>query len=126
MHFEMLSEEEKKEFLEKIARLIVEKEMEAIAITFLETIKPLSFVGSQLTFFICSPFLTMLGGELEEKGYTLIRLFEKDENVEYLLQRIEILSKEKRALKEKDRKERRINKPKILLKIFRRNSQLNA
>jgi len=100
MYYEPPTEEQKKEILEKIARLIVEKEMEAPAIMFLETIKPLSFMGSQLTLFTLAPFLTMLG-EHEEKGYNLIRLFEKEENVEYLLQRIETLSKEKEASKER-------------------------
>lgn len=100
MYYEPPTEEQKKEILEKIAHLIVEKEMEAPAIMFLETIKPLSFMGSQLTLFTLAPFLAMLG-EHEEKGYNLIRLFEKEENVEYVLQRIETLSKEKRSSKEK-------------------------
>jgi len=117
------TEGQTKEMIDKIARFIVDKGMETPAILFLESIKPLSYMGSQLTLFTIGPFLTLLG-EYEERGYEFIKLFEKGENIEYLIQCIEALIKEEKdAEKSAPEKKIRIRDSAIiqkLLKLFRK------
>ena len=100
MSSEPLTEEKEKQLIDKIAGTIVKRQMEAPAILFLETIKPLSFLSSQLALFTVSPFLTLFG-EYQQDGYNVINLFEKPGNVERLIVTIESLSKEKQGTEDK-------------------------
>ncbi|KPV64657.1 MAG: hypothetical protein AOA65_0872 [Candidatus Bathyarchaeota archaeon BA1] len=86
-----LSPEREKELIDKIAKYIVDYGMETPAILFLESVKPLAFVGGQLTLFYLAPFLPLVGRWGEEA----ITLLQSRENVERLLQRVEELIKEK-------------------------------
>lgn len=98
MSFEPLKEEREKELMERMAQIVVNRKMQAPAILFLETIKPLSFLGSQMTLFTLSPFLSLLA-EYEGTAQDAIRYFEKRENVELLIQRIEALTEERDTLR---------------------------
>jgi len=100
MSSEPLTEEKEKQLIDKIAGTIVKRQMEAPAILFLETVKPLSFLSSQLALFTVSPFLTLFG-EYQQDGYNVINLFEKPGNVERLIVTIESLSKEKQGTEQK-------------------------
>ena len=86
-----LTPEREAQLIDKIAGSIVDRHMEAPAILFLESIKPLSFVAGQLGVVYLGQLTSFLGPWSQEG----LALFQKRENVERLLQRIEELSRER-------------------------------
>lgn len=83
---EDIPEEEQHALLEKLAQWIVRRNLTTPAVLFLETGKPLNFLGSQLLIAF-SPFVqAFFKGEQYHK---IALILEKDENVELLLQLIE-------------------------------------
>ncbi len=81
-----IPEGEQQALLEKLAQWIVRRNLTTPAILFLETGKPLNFLGSQLLIAF-SPFVqAFFKGEQYHK---IALILEKDENVELLLQYIE-------------------------------------
>jgi hypothetical protein len=82
---EKLTEEEE-ELLGKLAQEIVKRRLEAVAITSLESVKYLHFIGSQLMLFfkpiVDTVFPTQMYGKVQE-------VLEKRGSVEYLIQAIE-------------------------------------
>lgn len=85
-----LSEKER-ELIDKVAKRVVNQGLEAPAIMLLQTFKPMSIISGNLALFYLAPVLPML----EEKGYDFIETFEKRENIEKLIKRMERLNKEK-------------------------------
>jgi hypothetical protein len=101
-----LTEERKAELCTKIAERIVNFRLSPVAIIFLESIKPLSFLGSQLMVF----FAPMVGAFTTSPVYDeMTAFFEDRPNLERLIQRIEELESE-RNLKEKELKQARSEK----------------
>ncbi|RJS88792.1 hypothetical protein CW700_06710 [Candidatus Bathyarchaeota archaeon] len=94
--------EKELELIEKIARWIVDKDLEGPAVMILQTIKPLSNIGGDLGLFYLAPFLPFL----EDKGYRFLETFGKMENIERLIRRIEWLNKEKYKEKRENTKEK--------------------
>ena len=94
-----LSPERRDELLDKIARAVVDRRLTAPAIFFLESTKPLSFIGSQVMVF----FDPLVQSIFNIRGYDDVRLaLEERENVERLLATIERYDAERRAeVKEK-------------------------
>ncbi len=86
-----MTAEEEQRLIENVARLVVNKGMEAPAIMFLEATRPLSFIASQLAIVALGPLQWLF--ELEGPKYT--GLFMKQENVTRIVERIEELSKSK-------------------------------
>lgn len=83
---DVLTSERRDELLEKIAHAVVERNLTAPAIFFLESVKPLSFVGSQVMVF----FDPLVRSIFNFKNYNDVRLvLEERENIELLLQAIE-------------------------------------
>jgi hypothetical protein len=82
-----------KQVIEKIAKKIVRWHAAVPAILTLESMKPLSFVGSQFLVAI-GPFADVLFNPEEYEQFALA--MERRESVEYLLQRIETLDAESR------------------------------
>ena len=83
---EDIPEAEQHVLLEKLAQWIVHRNLTAPAILFLETGKPLTFLGSQLLIAF-SPFVqAFFRGDRYHK---IALILEKDENVELLIQLIE-------------------------------------
>jgi hypothetical protein len=83
---EDIPESEQHALLEKLAQWIVRRSLTTPAIIFLETGKPLNFLGSQLLLAF-SPFIqAFFKGEQYHK---IALILEKDENVELLIQFIE-------------------------------------
>ncbi len=80
-----LTAEEEERVMNKISQEVVKRGMETMAIMFLESVKPLSFIGSQLAITFVGPFLGLFGN----LGVDYIMFFNKHENVEKLLKRIE-------------------------------------
>jgi hypothetical protein len=89
--------------ISKLAQEIVDRSLSAPAIMFLESTKPLSFVGSQIMVFF-APFVKAFwtGATYDQ----LASLLEERENVEALLKEIERLEAE-RAAERKAQKARR-------------------
>lgn len=79
-------ESEQHAMLEKLALWIVRRHLTTPAIFFLETGKPLNFLGSQLLIAF-SPFVQALFTGVQYQKIALI--LEKDENVELLIQLLE-------------------------------------
>ncbi len=83
---EDIPESEQHALLEKLAHWITRRSLTAPAILFLETGKPLNFLGSQLLIAF-SPFVqAFFKGDQYHK---IALILEKDENVELLIQLIE-------------------------------------
>ncbi len=83
---EDIPEDEKDKFLEKLSEDIVQRRLGIPAIIFLESIKPLSFVGSQIMVMM-NPFVQAI---FNTKNFWMLTLIlEKRENVECLIEKIE-------------------------------------
>ena len=81
-----IPEDEQRALLEKLAQWVVDRNLTTPAILFLETGKPLNFLGSQLLIAF-SPFIqAFFKGEQYQK---VALILEKDENVELLIELIE-------------------------------------
>ena len=81
-----IPEDEQRALLEKLAQWVVSRNLTTPAILFLETGKPLNFLGSQLLIAF-SPFIqAFFKGEQYQK---VALILEKDENVELLIELIE-------------------------------------
>lgn len=87
-----LSTKERDELAEKIARKVVDLKLSIPAIVFLESSKPLSYLGNQLMVF----FQPIIGTFLPNSEFynKLIAFFENRENIEVLIQKIEELEEE--------------------------------
>ncbi|KPJ51755.1 hypothetical protein AMJ39_09355 [candidate division TA06 bacterium DG_24] len=107
--YEEVSPERRDELLDKLARMIVERGLVTPAIFLLESMKPLSFIGSQVLVFL-EPMVKSVFTVKEYDEYT--RLLEDRSNVERLLQRIEGMEDEARRERARRKKERKAEKEK--------------
>jgi hypothetical protein len=102
---------EQEELLHKVAEKVVRWKMSVPAILFLESVKPLNYIGSQMMVFF-EPFVQTV---FTWKDYDQFRIImEERENTERLLQKIEELDaieKEKEKEAKKKIKEKRKNLP---------------
>ena len=98
-----LTPDQEEELIENLAQLIMKHKMETPAILFLETLKPVSFVGSTFAMMYVAPFLDIYGVNVNK--YAL--LFQRRDNVERLLQRIEALIEESDRLKKEKKNEKK-------------------
>ena len=73
------------EFIEKAAKRIIELDIDIVAIFLLQTFKPLVFIGGELANFFLAPYLPLL----DDNGYDFINVFQKRENIEKLIKKIE-------------------------------------
>ncbi len=102
----------------RIARKIVERDLTVPAVIFLESIKPVSFLGSQMLVF-ANPIVSLLvqSGDY----YRFVRMIEDRENVEKLTVAIEeenaLVTKQRR----KEKQERRKNRKSFFKSFFRRS-----
>ncbi len=100
--------EREEEIMDKMAAKVIEWRMTVPAILFLESVKPLNFIGSQAMIFF-EPFVQTL---FNFRDYDTFRqMMERRENVERLLLKIEEKDaesiqkeKEQRAARKKERK----------------------
>ena len=88
-----IPEDEQEALLTKVAAEIVRRRLTVPAILFLETCKPLNFIGSQMLIAL-NPFVTSIFNTAEYQKFALI--IEKDANVEWLTQLIEKLDGEEK------------------------------
>jgi len=95
------------EILIKIARKVVQWKMAVPAILFLESMKPLNYIGSQMMAFF-EPFVQTL---FSWKDYDeLRRMMEERETVERLLQKIEQLDVEAQNKEKTMKQERKLKR----------------
>ncbi len=100
-------QEEIPKLISKLALEIVERSLSAPAIMFLESTKPLSFIGSQIMVFF-APFVKAFwtGASYDE----LANLLEERENVEVLLREIERLEAERDDVRKVEKARRKAEK----------------
>ena len=97
------------EILTKIAQKVVYWKMSVPAILFLESVKPLNYVGSQMMAFF-EPFVQAI---VSWKDYDEVRnMMEERGTVERLLQRIEQLDSEVQEKEKTLKKERKLQRKK--------------
>jgi hypothetical protein len=84
--------------------------METPALWLLQTIKPLTFIGGELSYFYLAPFLPFL----DDLGYTFLDTFEKRKNIERLIKTVEHLQKEQ------SRENKKIKQPSMLSKLMKK------
>jgi hypothetical protein len=97
--------EDAEELIQKAADKIIEYKMETIAILTLESIKPWSFVGGELSRAALAPFLPALGeasGIFSEK---MLRVFEDRSNIEKLIKILEAQVKKEQEDKKRKKAE---------------------
>ena len=97
------------EILTKIAQKVVSWKMSVPAILFLESVKPLNYVGSQMMAFF-EPFVQAV---FSWKDYDEIRMMmEERGTVEKLLQRIEAVDSEAQEKEKASKQERKLQRKK--------------
>jgi hypothetical protein len=101
-----LSPERAENLIEKLAHWIVDHRLETPAIMFLESVKPLSFIGSQMWLMYGVPMLGIVVDERLTSEFGL--LFENREHVEALIQKTEKMAREadEKRKREKEEKEK--------------------
>lgn len=100
-------EEDFSDLMAKIARAVVERQLTVPAIVFLESVKPLSFLGNQLMILL-NPMVSLI--VTSKDYYRFVRMIEDRDNVEKLIEEIEDTNarsqERQRELKEQRRKKR--------------------
>jgi len=91
---EEITPEDEDQVIEWTAREFHKYGLDAAAILFLESGKPLAFIGSQIGSVFVMPFLPFFGDTAYTKGDRFFKVFQKHENVERLIKRLEELSEE--------------------------------
>jgi len=96
-----------REIMDRLAGKIVERRLATPAILFLESIKPLSFLGNQALIF----FQPIVQSIVNFNSYDEIAgILEDRENLEYLLSKIEALEGAQSALAREEKTRRRLEK----------------
>jgi hypothetical protein len=116
-----LDENEASEMIEKVARFIAERHLAPAGILFIESVRPLHGIGSQLLYFIL-PFAEIIFDSQKYQRFAL--MLEKEDYLKRLVNRIDELDEELNRERRKQahwRRVRRKNKIKGLFqKIFTR------
>jgi len=117
-----ISEERANEVIEKVSKFVAERHMASAAILAIESLRPLSFIGSQALFFI-EPFAQVFVNEKEYQEFAA--MIEKEENLKKLMRRIDELDYEFHKDEREKSKIKRIRRKKkiknILKNIFKKN-----
>ena len=104
--------------IERIAKAIVERQLTVPAIIFLESVKPLSFLGNQFLVFM-NPIVSLVVASSEY--YRFVRMMEDRDNVEKLIVAIENENSTFNEQKEAEKAQRRKSR-KGLFSRYRRKS----
>ena len=98
-----VTEERKKFLINKIAQKVVDYRLAPVAIVFLESSKPISFLGNQFLIFM-QPFYRAIFSYREYEEVTA--MLEDRNNIELLIREIERLEEEKHEPKKPDKNSR--------------------
>ena len=97
--------DEQQEVIDKLAKKVVAHGMTVPALLFLESVRPMNFIGSQVMAF----FEPIIRGLLDWRGYSLLQdILQKRESVSLIMDRIEYfenLSAENKAKSSEAKKE---------------------
>jgi len=96
---------DEEEMIRKAADKIREYGMDLAAVLFLQSYKPLTYVGGQMGRFMIFPFFYMLGGNITQEAEKFFMIFENRDNVEKLIKLLEKRSIEKDSEKTGKREE---------------------
>ena len=83
--------EDEEKMIEKAVELISSNDIEDIALIFLGTFRPGVYIIGEMSRVFLAPLLVFTG----DKGYDILNTFEKRENVDKLVKKIEQVRKEK-------------------------------
>lgn len=112
-----ISKEDAHELMDRTAKFIVERRMGSAALLFIESLRPLNFIASQLLYLI-APFAEII---FEPKEYQKFACaLENEENVKYLMEKIDELDTEyhkKMKMEKKKTKEIKQKKKEIKKKL---------
>ena len=95
--------EDEDEMIRKIAQYIHKYGLDVAAILMIESVKPLSYIGTQMGRFFISPFLPAFGENIGIGGEKFLQIFEKRENVEKLIVAVEELTREEEEQKKAEK-----------------------
>ena len=98
-----VTEERKKFLINKIAQKVVDYRLSPVAIVFLESSKPISFLGNQFLIFM-QPFYRALFSYREYEEVTA--MLEDRNNIELVIREIERLEEERHEPKKPDKNSR--------------------
>lgn len=101
-----VTSEDEDEMIRKIAQKVHEHDLDMAAILMIESVKPFSYIGTQMGRFFFSPFLPLFGENIGIRGEKFFQIFEKRENVEKLIKAVEELTLEEEERKETEKKEK--------------------
>ena len=87
-----ITPEEEEVLLHEIAKRIYEYGMETAAMLFLETSKPFAYIGAQMGQVVLLSFLNFMGDDPLYKGDKYMRVLQKHDNVDRLLDILEYIS----------------------------------
>lgn len=86
---EIITPEDEEEMIRKAAGKIHDYGMDLPAVLFLQSYKPLAYVGGQMGRFMIFPFLYFIGGDIRDGGEKFFTIFENRDNVEKLIKLLE-------------------------------------
>ena len=92
MYWEEISPEEEEVLTHEMAQLIWGYGMETAAIMFLETSKPIAYIGAQMGQAVLLPILNFMGDVPLEKGDKYLKVIQKKDCLENLIQVLEYIA----------------------------------
>ena len=98
-----MTPEDEEELIMKIAQNIHKYGLDMAAIFMIESVKPISYIGTQMGRLFISPFLPVLGENIGISGEKFLRVFEKRDNMERLIKAVEELSREEEEQKKAEK-----------------------
>jgi hypothetical protein len=99
--------EKELDMINKTAQWIVDSELEAPSLTLLQLLRPITRIGGDLAYFYLGAFIPLL----DNYGYDFLDTFEKKENVELLMEKVDRLSRKR------DKEKREKHGPSLFDKI---------
>ena len=92
---EEVTPEDEEKMIRAAADKIHDYGMDLAAVLFLQSYKPLSYIGGQFGRFMIYPFLYMIGGDISQSGEKFFTIFENRDNLEKLIILLERKGEEK-------------------------------
>lgn len=89
---EEISPEEEEIIIHEVAKRIFDYGMETAAMLFIETSKPFATIGAQMGQVVLLPFLNFLGDDPLYRGDKYMKVLQKHDNVDKLLDVLEYIS----------------------------------
>lgn len=108
------SREETDKIIEKIAKVVVDRELDFPAILLLGGIRPLAPIGGPMLRIFLSPWTSFLG----DLSYEYISVLEKPDNMKKLIDKINEVIEERNEEKKKKKEEKKIEEKKNKKEVY--------